>query len=127
MRRFDKLQMRFRSLLRRAKVEDELDREMQFHLDEQIQEYINAGMDADEARFTALKEIGNIAQLKEECRNKRGLRLIDELARNLRYAIRALRRNPTFTAVSVLTLALGLGATTAIFSLLYTTVLAPVP
>ena len=92
MRRFDKLQLRFRSLFRRAKVENELDREMQFHLDEQIHEYMNAGMDADEARFTALREIGNIAQLKEECRNKRGLRLIDELARNLHYAIRALHK-----------------------------------
>src|SRR5262245_14031440 len=126
MRRLDKLRLRFRSLFRRAKVEAELDREMEFHLDAHIQEYMNAGMDADEARSVALKEIGNIAQLKEECRDKRGLQLFDELARNLRYAIRALLRNPTFTVVSVLTLALGIGATTAIFSLLYTTVLAPV-
>src|SRR5262245_34912345 len=126
MRRFDKLRLRFRSLLRRAKVEDELDREMQFHLDEQIQEYINAGMDAEEARSAALKAIGNIGLLKEEYRDKRGLRLFEESARNLHYAVRLLRRTPTLTAVSVLTLALGIGATTAIFSLLYTTVLAPV-
>src|SRR5262245_30707172 len=105
MRRFDKLQMRFRSLLRRAKVEDELDREMQFHLDEQIQEYINAGMDAEEARSAALRNIGNIGLLKEECRDKRGLRFFEESARNLRYAIRMLRKNGTLTAVSVLTLA----------------------
>src|SRR5262245_43660797 len=107
MRPLDKLRLRFRSLFRRAKVEDELDREMQFHLDEQIQEYMNAGMDADEARSAALREIGNITQLKEECRDKRGLQLFDEFVRNLRYAIRALRKNPTFTGVSVLTLALG--------------------
>src|SRR5262245_35747870 len=126
MRRFDKLRLRFRSLFRRAKVEDELDREMQFHLDAQIQEYLNAGMDPGEARSAAMREIGNVTQLKEECRDKRGLRLVEELGRNLRYAFRALRKNPTFTVVSVLTLALGIGATTAIFSLLYTTVLAPV-
>ena len=126
MRRFDKLRLRFRSLLRRAKVEDELAREMQFHLDEQIQENMNAGMDAQEARSAALRAIGNIGLLKEECREKRGLRFFEESARNLHYAIRVLRRNATLTAVSVLTLAFGIGATTAIFSLLYTTVLAPV-
>ncbi|MCB1018958.1 MAG: ABC transporter permease [Acidobacteria bacterium] len=127
MRFPDILRLRLRSLFAREQVEQELDEEMQYHLDRQIEANLAAGMDASAARSAALKEIGELEQRKEECRDARGWGFVENLVRDGRFALRQLHQNPGFATTAVLTLALGMCASAAIFAFVDATFWKPLP
>jgi putative ABC transport system permease protein len=118
---------RIRSLLRRNSAELDLDDELGFHKDEQLGKYLKSGLTREEALRRIRIEFGAIDQVKEECREARGVWLLEELMKDVRYALRGFRKAPVFTAVAVVTLTLGIGATTTMFSVLYGVLLRPLP
>ena len=115
---FNDLFYRLRALLRRDAVESETDAELRFHFERQVEKYLKSGLTREEAMRRTRLDFGGDAQLKEECREARGTNLIDSLFQDLRYALRILGRTPVISAVAILSLALGIGANTAIFSLI---------
>ena len=118
---------RFRALFSRPAVEREMDDELRFHLEEQTRKHLAAGMPGAEAERRARIELGGMEQVREECRDSRGTRLIESLGQDVQFGLRTLRKNPGYAAVVVISLALGIGANAAIFSLMDAVLLSRLP
>ena len=119
--------MALRSFLRRRTADQELDEELQFHLEQMQELAVSRGDDPSDARWRARRQMGSVDHVKEACRDVRTLRPVEDFLRDLRFGARLLVRGPGFTAVAVLSLALGIGASSAIFSLINAIVLRPLP
>lgn len=119
--------LRLKALLRRKSVEEELDAELRFHFDHQVEKFVQSGMSLAEAQRRARLAIGGEESLKEECRDARGVRVLESLAQDLRYGLRALRKTPGFAAVAIVTLMLGIGVNTALFTIVHGVLLNPLP
>jgi len=114
-------------LFRKSRTESDLDKELRFHMDQQIADNVAAGMSPEEARRRATLEFGGLERVKEEVRDVRWETHLDNFFRDFRYAFRNLRKDRRFAFIAILTLALGIGAATAIFSIVHSVLLAPFP
>lgn len=119
--------LRIKSILRRRRVERELDEELQFHLEQKIQEGIGEGLSPEEARYRAMRAMGGLDQKKEEMRDMLHIHWLTDFFDDVRYAMRSLRRTPGLTAFVVITIALGIGMTATPFSMLDALVFRPYP
>ncbi|MBO0719357.1 MAG: ABC transporter permease [Blastocatellia bacterium] len=113
--------------LRRDRFDRELEEEMRFHLEMKAEENLAAGILADEAQYAAQRQFGNQTLHQEASRDMWSFRFLEMLAQDIRFSLRIMKRNPGFTAVAVLTLTLGIGACTAVFSVVYAAMLKPLP
>src|SRR5438552_1465774 len=127
MRSFYRIARRFRSLIRRGKMEAELGEELRFHIERQTAENIAAGMAPDNARGAALSELGGVEQIKEECRDRRRTQWLEAAVQDCRFGIRTFRKRPAFTLSVLAILAFGVGSATAIFSIVNGVLLTALP
>lgn len=124
---FKRVLSRLLGLFRKERLEQEMDREIRFHLERETELHVRRGLEPEEARLAALKNFGGVERHKEECRDIRRNRWVEDFWQDARYSVRGWFRNPAYALLAVLTLALGIGANTAIFSLIYGVMLSDLP
>ena len=118
---------RLRALFRRHSMEAELDEELRAHFERQVEKHVQSGLPREEAARRARLELGGLSQVKEECRDARGVSFIETFLRDLRYGLRMLQKNPGFTTVAVLMLSIGIGMNTGIYSIVESVLYRPIP
>src|SRR5215831_9964833 len=119
--------MNWRRFIKRTEADAELRQELESYIEITAEEYVARGMAPDEARLAAQRKLGNLTRVQEEVYEMNTATFLEAILRDLRHSLRMLRLNPAFSITAILTLALGIGATTAIFSVVYGVIIKPLP